>query len=77
LVLLERFRTTKAILGVIGIARTRIEPVDEISARLAQALEHIDAERLIAGPDCGLIMLDRPTAMAKLKNLVAAAKFLD
>jgi 5-methyltetrahydropteroyltriglutamate--homocysteine methyltransferase len=77
LVLLERFRTTKAILGVIGIARTRIEPVDEISARLAQALEHIDAERLIAGPDCGLIMLDRPTAMAKLKNFVAAAKFLD
>ncbi len=74
--LLERFRTTKVILGVIGIARTRIEPVEEISARLAQALEHIDAGRLIAGPDCGLIMLDRPTAMAKLKNLVAAAKSL-
>ncbi len=75
--LLERFRSTKVILGVIGIARTRIEPVEEITARLAQALEHIDAERLIAGPDCGLIMLDRPTAMAKLKNLVAAAKSLD
>ena len=75
--LLERFRTTKVILGVIGIARTRIEPVEEISARLAQALEHIDAERLIVGPDCGLIMLDRPTAMAKLRNLVAAAKSLD
>lgn len=74
--LLERFRTTKVILGVIGIARTRIEPVEEITARLAQALNHIDAERLIAGPDCGLIMLDRPTAMAKLKNLVAAAKSL-
>lgn len=75
--LLERFRSTKVILGVIGIARSRIEPVEEISARLAQALEHIDAERLIAGPDCGLIMLDRPTATAKLRNLVAAAKSLD
>ena len=75
--LLERFRSTKVILGVIGIARTRIEPVEEISARLAQALQHIDAERLIAGPDCGLIMLDRPTATAKLRNLVAAAKSLD
>ncbi len=74
--LLERFRTTRVILGVVGIARSRIEPVEEIRARLADALEHIDAERLIAGPDCGLIMLDRPTATAKLKNLVAAAKSL-
>jgi 5-methyltetrahydropteroyltriglutamate--homocysteine methyltransferase len=75
--LLERFRSTKVILGVIGIARTRIEPVEEIRARLAQALEHIDAKRLIAGPDCGLIMLDRATTMAKLRNLVEAAKSLD
>ena len=75
--LLERFRSTKVILGVIGVARTRVEPVEEIRARLAEALEHIDADRLIAGPDCGLIMLDRPTATAKLANLVAAAKSLD
>lgn len=74
--LLERFHSTIVILGVVGIARTRIEPIEEIRTRLAQALEHIDAERLIAGPDCGLIMLERPTAMAKLANLVAAAKSL-
>jgi len=74
--LLERFRTTRVILGVVGIARSRIEPVEEIRTRLADALEHIDAERLIAGPDCGLIMLDRPTAAAKLRNMVAAAKSL-
>ena len=74
--LLERFRTTRVILGVVGIARSRIEPVEKIRTRLADALEHIDAERLIAGPDCGLIMLDRPTATAKLRNLVAAAKSL-
>lgn len=72
--LLERFRSTKVILGVVGIARRRIEPVEEIRARLVQALDHIDADRLIAGPDCGLIMLDRPTATAKLSNLVAAAR---
>ena len=74
--ILERFRTIRVILGVVGIARSRIEPVEEIRTRLADALEHIDAERLIAGPDCGLIMLDRPTATAKLRNLVAAAKSL-
>ena len=36
----------------------------------------VDADRLIAAPDCGLIMLDRATALAKLGNQVAAAKGL-
>ena len=72
--LLERFQATKVILGVIAIARTRIEPVDEIAVRLEDALEHIDASRLIAAPDCGLGMLDRATIRAKLTNMVAAAR---
>ena len=72
--LLERFASTRVILGVIGIARSRIEPVEDIRVRLLAALEHIDASRLIAGPDCGLIMLDRDTARAKLANMVAAAR---
>jgi len=74
LALLERFTTTRIALGVIGIARTRVEPVDEIADRLRAALAHIDAKRLIAAPDCGLTMLDRDTARAKLANLAAAAK---
>ncbi|MCC7271463.1 MAG: cobalamin-independent methionine synthase II family protein [Alphaproteobacteria bacterium] len=71
--LIERFATKTLILGVVEIARTRIESVEEIRARLAAVLEHIDAERLIAAPDCGLIMLDRATVGAKLRNLATAA----
>ena len=37
-------------------------------------LEHIDADRLLAAPDCGLMMLGRDLAMAKLKNMCAAAQ---
>ncbi len=74
LALLERFNRKRIILGVVNIARTRVETVDEIRDRLIAALDHIDRHRLIAGPDCGLIMLDRPTAVAKLRNLVAAAQ---
>ena len=76
LTLLEAFTRTTIILGVIGIARTRVESVEEIRNRLAAALDHIDADRLIAAPDCGLIMLDRDTTDAKLTNLVAAAQAL-
>ncbi|BBK33217.1 methionine synthase (B12-independent) [Stella humosa] len=72
--LIERFRSKTLILGVVEIARTRVETVDEIRARIADVLEHIEPARLIAAPDCGLIMLDRATAVAKLRNLSAAAR---
>ena len=65
---------TSIILGVVDIARTRVETADEIRARLIAALNHVDYDRLIAAPDGGLIMLDRETAVAKLRNLVAAAR---
>lgn len=74
--LLERLPTTRVIFGVVAIARSEVESVDAIRQRLQQALQHIDAERLIAAPDCGLGLLGRELAMAKLKNMCAAARSL-
>ncbi len=76
LALLERFASTTVILGVVAIAESRIEPVEAIRARLAAALGHIDRERLVAAPDCGLGLLGRDLAVAKLRNLCAAAAAL-
>jgi 5-methyltetrahydropteroyltriglutamate--homocysteine methyltransferase len=73
---LEHFKTTTVILGVIAIAQSRIETVEQISDRLQAALKHIDADRLIAAPDCGLGFLNRKLALAKLANMVTAAKGL-
>ena len=72
--LLERLPTTKVIFGVVAIAESEVESVDSIRERLNQALGHIDAERLIAAPDCGLGLLGRDLTMAKLRNMCAAAK---
>jgi 5-methyltetrahydropteroyltriglutamate--homocysteine methyltransferase len=47
--------------------------VDEIRNRLKDALEHIDSNRLIAAPDCGLGILGKELAFRKLKNLSEAA----
>jgi len=71
--LLEQFATSTVIFGSIAIAESRVESVDEISTRLKAALEHIDAYRLIAAPDCGLTMLVRELAMEKLNVMVQAA----
>ncbi len=72
--LLERFARTKVILGVIAIAKSRVETFDEVRARLLAALEHIDPERLIAAPDCGLGFMTREMAVAKLEVLSQAAR---
>jgi 5-methyltetrahydropteroyltriglutamate--homocysteine methyltransferase len=74
--LLELFKRQTIILGVIGIARSRIESVEEITARLRQALDYIDKERLVAAPDCGLGLLSRRQVKAKLANMVKAAQLV-
>ncbi len=73
LALLERFASTTVILGVVAIAKSRVESVEEIRSHLAEALDHIDNERLIAAPDCGLGLLGRARTLEKLRNLCEAA----
>ena len=75
--LLEYFARTSVILGVVAIARSEIESSDEIAARLEAALQHIDRDRLVAAPDCGLGLLGRELAIIKLSNLCEAASRVD
>jgi len=71
--LLELFSQTAVILGSVTVASSKIESVEYIHDRLQEALKHIDRSRLMVAPDCGLIMLGRERAMAKLKNMCEAA----
>ena len=72
--LLERFRSTTVILGVVAVAKSRVESVEEILARLRAAQAHIESSRLAAAPDCGLGLLSRQAAKAKLANMCEAAR---
>ena len=74
LTLLDHVGNTRVIFGVVAIAMSRIESVEEISSRLKSVLEHVDPDRVIAAPDCGLGLLGRDLAVAKLTNMCQAAK---
>jgi 5-methyltetrahydropteroyltriglutamate--homocysteine methyltransferase len=74
--LLERFPSSTIILGVVAIAKSHVENVEEVREHLTGALAHIDAERLIAAPDCGLGLLGRERALEKLRSLCEAAHSL-
>ncbi len=74
--LLDLFQDTSVIFGSFAIANSRVESVDEIRDRLRAALQHIDQDRLLAAPDCGLGFLSRELTKQKLKNMCEAAKSL-
>ena len=74
--LLERFHNTAVVLGVIKVASSVIETVEEVRIRLTQGLDHIDKDRLLAAPDCGVIMLSRDLAMQKLRVMCEAARLV-
>ncbi|HUS55733.1 MAG TPA: cobalamin-independent methionine synthase II family protein [Thermohalobaculum sp.] len=72
--LLEKFRDSTVIFGSVTIAESKLEPAEQIAARLTAALKHIDRDRLIAAPDCGLAMLGRDLAMKKLSAMCEAVR---
>ena len=71
--LLEKFSRSTVVLGVIAIAKSRVETLEEVRDHLASALAHIDRDRLVAAPDCGLGFLGRDLTRQKLAVLTAAA----
>ena len=73
LTLLKDYKQTKIIFGLIKIASSKIETVEEIEDRIKEALKFISKEQLIAAPDCGLGHLSRELAMKKLQIMCLAA----
>ena len=71
--LLEKLPNKSVIFGSIAIASSRTETLDEVVSRLKLALDHIDRERLIVAPDCGLGLLPPDLAEEKLRVMCQAA----
>jgi 5-methyltetrahydropteroyltriglutamate--homocysteine methyltransferase len=60
------------LLGVLDLGDPAVEPVDIVAQRIRDALQHVPAERLQLGPDCGMKYLPRSVAFGKLETLVRA-----
>lgn len=73
-VLLPKAKRITVILGVIGIARSRIETVEEIENRIYEALKYISHQQLVIAPDCGLGLLPIDICKKKLINMTSAVK---
>ena len=71
--LLEQFENKTVIFGSLAIASSALETVEEVVERLSAALNHIDRDRLVVAPDCGLGLLSAQLAEDKLRAMCKAA----
>ena len=60
-------------LGVLDLGSAEVESAETIAARIRRGLQHVDAERLIPAPDCGMKYMPRERAFGKLCALAAGA----
>ena len=72
---LGSLRTKTVIVGVIDLSdESPVEDVETVADRIRNALQFVDAERLILAPDCGMKYLPREKAFAELSALAIAAE---
>jgi 5-methyltetrahydropteroyltriglutamate--homocysteine methyltransferase len=70
---LEEVRGKTIILGVLNLADMGIETPEIIAHRIRRALPHVDADKVVVAPDCGLKYLPRDVAFGKMKAMADGA----
>ena len=71
--ILEQLPSKQVILGVLDLGDPDVESAGVVADRIRAALRHIEAERLLVAPDCGMKYLPREAARGKLRALVEGA----
>jgi len=71
--LIELIRGKKVMLGAIDVANEAIETPEEVADTLRNALEFVDADKLLPSTNCGMAPLPRDVALGKLRALNAGA----
>ncbi len=70
---LEELRGKSIILGVLDLSDMTVETPETVAARIRRALPHVDADKVIVAPDCGLKYLPREVAFGKMKAMADGA----
>jgi 5-methyltetrahydropteroyltriglutamate--homocysteine methyltransferase len=73
---LEALPDKTILLGVLDLSSNDVESVETIKARVRRALDHVDPQRVILAPDCGMKYLTREAAFGKLAAMARAASEL-
>ena len=61
------------LLGALDLSTAEVETPETVAARIRRALPHVEAERIVVAPDCGMKYLPRDAAFSKLRSMVEGA----
>ena len=70
---LEELRGKTIMVGVLDLSDMTVETPEIIADRIRRALPHVDADKVVVAPDCGLKYLPRDVAFGKMKAMAAGA----
>lgn len=70
---LASLRGKTIILGVIDLSTHEVETAETVAARVKRALPHVDADKVVVAPDCGMKYLPREVAFGKMKAMADGA----
>jgi 5-methyltetrahydropteroyltriglutamate--homocysteine methyltransferase len=73
-VLLRHCPSKTILFGCVDNGTDEVESPEHVAARLLAAAEHHPPNKLQAAPDCGLVLLSRAAARAKLAAMVEGAR---
>jgi 5-methyltetrahydropteroyltriglutamate--homocysteine methyltransferase len=73
---LERLGGKGIVLGVLDLGTPEVETPQVVAARVRDALQRIEAERLVLAPDCGMKYLPRDVAFGKLRALADGVRIV-
>ena len=73
---LESLPDKTIILGVLDLSTHDVETPEMVAKRIRKALPHVDANRVIVAPDCGLKYLPRDVAFGKMKAMADGARIV-
>ena len=61
------------ILGVLDLSDMAVETPETVAARIRRALPHVDADKMVVAPDCGMKYLPREVAFGKMRAMAEGA----
>jgi 5-methyltetrahydropteroyltriglutamate--homocysteine methyltransferase len=70
---LEPLRGKTIILGVLDLSDPAVETPETVAERIRNGLKHVDADKVVIAPDCGLKYLPRDVAYGKMRAMVDGA----
>jgi 5-methyltetrahydropteroyltriglutamate--homocysteine methyltransferase len=73
LALLRLLAEKEILLGAIDVASLAIETPEQVAGVIRQAMDHVDAGRILPCTNCGMAPLPREVAIGKLRALGAGA----